>query len=253
MARRFSPLLLAAGIALALGGRVALAAAGGSTESPDPWEPFNRAIFTFNDRLDRYAIQPVARGWDCAVPDPAERGIANFFDNLRSPIRVANDILQGEVDRATVILGRFVVNSTVGLGGFLDPAAAMDLPAHKANFGQTLGRWGVPPGPYLVLPFWGSSDIRATVGLVVDGYLGVSTFFVNVPILVGSAAVDAVNRRALMLGEVERARQASLDLYVAARNAYFQQREELVKGAERARREREEELYFPDLDEQEEP
>ena len=220
-----------------------------ATHPGDPFHPFNKAMFTFNDWLDANALEPAARGWDFVVPHPAQRGIANFYDNLLFPIRFANDVLQGEVDPAVVILSRFTVNTTVGLAGLFDVASAMGLPSHRANFGQTMGKWGIPPGPYLVLPFLGSSDVRDTVGIVVDGYLGVVTFFVDVQILIGSTAVNAVNRRSLALEQVESVRSASLDLYSAARDAYFQQREELVKGAEQAQKDRDRDLYFPESEE----
>lgn len=224
-----------------------------TVESPsdpeDPFRPFNRAMFEFNDWLDAKALEPAARGWDFVVPHPVQKSVANFYDNLLFPIRFANDVLQGEVDPAVVILSRFTVNTTVGLAGLFDVATAMGLPPHRANFGQTMGRWGVPAGPYLVLPLLGSSDVRDTAGLVVDGYLGVATFFVDVPILIGSTAINAVNRRSLALDQVESARSASLDLYSAARDAYFQQREELIKGTEQAQRDRDRDLYFPESEE----
>src|SRR4030095_8530411 len=117
----------------------------------DPFRPFNKAMFTFNDWLDTNAVEPASRGWDFVMPHPVQRGISNFYDNLLFPIRFANDLMQGEIDPAVVILSRFTVNTTVGLAGFFDVATAMDLPSHRANFGQTLGKWGLPPGPYLVL------------------------------------------------------------------------------------------------------
>jgi phospholipid-binding lipoprotein MlaA len=220
-------------------------------DQDDPLRPFNRAMFDFNDWMDEHALEPAARGWDFVVPRPVQRSVSNFYDNLLFPIRFANDVLQGEIDPAVVILSRFTVNTTVGLAGLFDVATEMGLPAHRANFGQTMGKWGIPPGPYLVLPLLGSSDVRDTVGLVVDGYLGVVTFFVDVPILIGSTAVNAVNRRSLALGQVESARSASLDLYSAARDAYFQQREDLVKGAEQAQKDRDRDLYFPGSEEDE--
>ena len=258
MGNRRSPLrylalaALLTGVALPAGGEPADdEPTGGAAEEPpghpeDPFRPFNKAMFTFNDWLDTNAVEPAARGWDFVMPHPVQRGISNFYDNLLFPIRFANDLMQGEIDPAVVILSRFTVNTTVGLAGFFDVATAIDLPSHQANFGQTLGKWGLPPGPYLVLPFMGPSDVRDTVGLVVDGYLGVATFFVDVPILIGSTAIDAVNRRALALQQVESLRSASLDLYAAARDAYFQQREELVKGSAKAQEERNRDLYFPD-------
>jgi phospholipid-binding lipoprotein MlaA len=191
-------------------------------------------------------LEPTARGWDTVLPRPAQTGIDNFFDNLLFPIRFVNHLLQGEIDPAAVTLSRFCVNTTLGVGGLFDPASKMDLPAFRADFGQTLGKWGVPAGPYLVWPLWGSSNVRDTTGLLVDGYLGIQTFFLDLPILLGSTAVNAVNRRSLNLDTVERVREASLDLYSAARNAYGQQRAEMILGVEGARAERDADLYFPD-------
>lgn len=230
--------------ALAASDEEAIATA--ADRNDDPLRSFNRPIFEFNNWADEYAIEPIARGWDYVTPDPVQTSLANFFENLLFPIRFANDLLQGELDPAVLTLSRFCVNTTVGFAGFFDPASTMQLPGHRANFGQTLGKWGVPPGPYLVLPLLGSSDVRDTVGLIVDGYLGVTSFFVEVPILIGSAALNSVNRRSMVLDQVDSVRGASLDLYAAARDAYFQQREELIKGEERARRDREDDLYFPE-------
>jgi len=222
-----------------------------SPTDADPFQTFNRAMFDFNDSFDTYALEPVARGYDKVVPHRAQTSIGNFYDNLLFPIRFVNDLLQGEVDPAAVTLVRFAVNTTVGVGGLFDPATDIDLPAHRADFGQTLGKWGAPPGPYLVWPVWGSSNVRDTVGILVDAYFGIQTFFVDLPILIGSTAVNAVNRRALALETVSDVRDASFDLYSAARNAYNQQRDEMIKGEERARAERDADLYFfEDLEEE---
>lgn len=222
-----------------------------SPHDEDPFQTFNRAMFDFNDGFDTYALEPVARGYDKVVPNRAQTSIGNFFDNLLFPIRFINDLLQGEIDPAAVTLVRFSVNTTVGVGGLFDPATDIDLPMHRADFGQTLGKWGVPSGPYLVWPVWGSSNVRDTVGILVDAYFGIQTFFIDLPILIGSTAVNAVNRRALNLETVRDVRDASFDLYAAARNAYNQQREDMIKGEEQARADRDAELYFfEDLEEE---
>jgi len=221
----------------------------------DPFQPFNRAMFSVNDTFDDYVLEPVARGWDFVLPHPVQRGIGNFYDNLLFPIHFINNVLQGEIDPAAISLSRFAVNTTVGLGGIFDPATKLGVPIQRADFGQTLGKWGTPPGPYLVWPIWGSSNVRDTAGLLVDAYLGVTTFFVDLPILVGSTAVNALNTRSLNLEAVQGVREASLDLYVAARNAYHQQRLEAVEGVEAARAQRDEDLYFfeDDFEEEEAP
>ncbi|MDG2306779.1 MAG: VacJ family lipoprotein [Candidatus Binatia bacterium] len=215
-----------------------------SVNDDDPFEPFNRAMFSVNDTLDGYILEPTARGWDFVVPHPVQRSISNFFDNLLFPIRFINNLLQGDIDPAAITVTRFAVNTTIGLGGVFDPATALDMPIQRADFGQTLGKWGSPPGPYLVWPIWGSSNIRDTTGLLVDAYFGVQTFFIDLPILIGSTAINALNARSLNLETAQGARDASFDLYVAARNAYQQQRLEHIKGIEAARAERDADLYF---------
>ncbi len=210
----------------------------------DPFEPFNRTMFRLNDELDLHVLEPAARGWAWLVPHPLRTGIVNFYENLLFPVRLANTTLRGRFKDTAIETGRFALNSTIGLGGVLDPAARLGLEAHRADFGQTLGRWGTPAGPYLVWPIWGPSSVRDTFGVLVDGYLGVATFFVDVPILVGSTGLDALNRRSMHLEDMETARGASLDLYAAARDAWEQEREEAILGPDGARAAREESLYF---------
>lgn len=217
----------------------------------DPLEPFNRAMFTFNERFDEYLLKPAATGWDYVLPRPVERGVANFFDNLRFPIRFVNELLQGSIDPAAITLCRFVVNTTAGVAGFVDVAASLDLPAQEGDFGQTLGRWGVPGGPYIVWPVFGSSNPRDSVGLAADSYLSIYTFFVSFYYLAGGRVIDTVNGRALVLDEVSSARDASFDFYAAVRSAYEQRRAVLIRGTAARAPEEEEELYFPDYSGQE--
>lgn len=214
------------------------------SEGSDPFEPWNRTMFDVNDTFDEYGLEPAARAWDFVMPHVVQRGVSNFFNNLLFPIHFVNNILQGEVDRTAIATTRFAVNTVVGIGGVFDPASEVGLAAQRADFGQTLGKWGTPPGPYLVWPIWGSSNVRDTAGLLVDAYFGIQTFFVDLPILLGSTAVDALNRRSMSLETVEGVRDASFDLYVAARDAYEQQRREDVMGVEAARAERDADLYF---------
>ncbi len=198
-------------------------------QEDDPWEGFNRHIFSFNDGVDVYVLEPVAKGWDWAAPKPVQTGFSNFFENLRFPIRFVNDILQGKVIDGAQTLARFTVNTMLGGAGFLDPASEIGLKKSNEDFGQTLGVWGVPSGPYLVLPFLGASNIRDTGGLVFDSAASITPFFIDGFITLGVRLIDVVNTRAQFLGAVAEAKAASLDYYIFVRNAYTQRREALVK------------------------
>jgi len=217
----------------------------------DPWEPFNRTMFGFNETLDEYVLEPVATGWDAVLPRLVQRSVDNFFDNLKFPVRLVNNLLQGELDPAAVALCRFTVNTTAGIGGLIDWASDMGLPKHSADFGQTLGRWGVPPGPYLVWPVFGSSNPRDTVGVVADSYLDISTLLGDIYILGAARVVQTVNTRSLLLDDVDAAREASLDFYIAVRTAYFERRERLIRGFSDTERGTNDDLYFPDYSDQE--
>ena len=194
----------------------------------DPWEPMNRGIWAFNDTLDAWLLEPVAIGWDFVLPRRVQLCIDNFFSHLVLPVRIANDLMQLKPVKALEDGGRFVVNTLVGVGGLFDPASAGGIPRHDEDFGQTLGHWGVPPGPYLVLPLLGPSNPRDGMGLVVDGAMAIQSFFVSFPILAGAAVVDAVNTRSLTIEEVRAEREAAFDFYVAVRAAYTQYREHRV-------------------------
>jgi phospholipid-binding lipoprotein MlaA len=217
----------------------------------DPWEPFNRTMFDFNDNLDEYVLRPVAKGWDTVFPRPVQRSIDNVFDNAKFPVRFVNDLLQGEIDPAAVVLCRFVVNTTAGIGGLFDWATDMGLPKQSADFGQTLGRWGVPPGPYIVWPIIGSSNPRDTAGLVVDSYLDITTLFGDFYTLAAARVVQTINTRSLLLDQVDAAREASLDFYIAVRTAYFERRQHLIYGLTQTERGTNDNLYFPDYSDQE--
>lgn len=231
----------------------AAAPASGDVEASgdDPWEPFNRRMFDFNEGLDRWVVKPVAEGWDTVLPRPVQVSVDNFFDNLKFPARFVNDLLQGELDPAAVTLCRFAVNTTAGLGGFIDWGTDMGLPKHSADFGQTLGRWGVPPGPYIVWPVFGSSNPRDTVGIAADSYLDISALFGDIATLAAARVVQTVNTRSLLLDEVDAAREASFDFYIAVRTAYFERRQRLIRGLSDTERGDNDDLYFPDYSDQE--
>jgi phospholipid-binding lipoprotein MlaA len=191
----------------------------------DPWQGFNRRIFTFNDKLDQWVLEPVAKGWDYVAPKPVEHGISNFFGNLRFPIDLVNNVLQGKGIEGAKTIGRFTVNTILGAGGFLDPARDLGLGPQTEDFGQTLGRWGVPAGPYLVLPLLGPSTLRDAPALGVDTVTAITPFFIDSWILVGARVIDVVNTRAQFLTEVAEAKATALDFYVFVRSAYLQRRQ----------------------------
>lgn len=211
----------------------------------DPIEGFNRKVFWVNDGLDTYALAPVATGWDWVFPDAVQRAIGRFYGNLRFPVVAINNLLQGKFRASASDLGRFVMNTTAGALGFLDPATEFGLPQHVEDFGQTLGWWGVGAGPYLMLPFYGPSNPRDLVGRVVDIPLAVLPFFIDRFTSLGLTGVDLINGRSLVLEEVKNAKEASLDYYVFVRNAYVQRRQTLVNDSPEVTTDDEDQLYYP--------
>lgn len=217
---------------------------------PDPWEPMNRGIFWFNETADIYVVAPVARGWRFVVPGFARTAIDNFNGLLLMPVVLANGILQLKPKNAAQDFGRIVYNATFGIGGLIDVATMIDIPQNDEDFGQTLGYWGVPPGPYLVLPVFGPSNIRDGVGRLGDTagtfYFSLlpfwSTFIVR--------GVELINLRARYLEEVEENRREAFDYYVFLRNAYLQNRRARIgraRGEEEAVEDAREDLYQEDL------
>jgi phospholipid-binding lipoprotein MlaA len=197
----------------------------GSSLEYDPWQGMNRKFFAFNDRLDEWVLEPVARGWDYVAPKPVERGIGNFFANLRFPVNLVNNLLQGKGVDGAKTLGRFTINTLLGAGGFLDPASDLGLKPEEEDFGQTLGVWGVPAGPYLVLPVLGPSSLRDAPALGVDAVAAITPFFIDTFILAGARIIDVINTRARFLDAVSEAKAASLDYYTFVRNAWLQRRQ----------------------------
>jgi phospholipid-binding lipoprotein MlaA len=213
-------------------------------EEYDPWEPFNTFVFEFNRQVDKYALKPVAQGYDFIVPDFVQVGISNIFYNLRFPQRFLNNVFQGKVRGAGIEAGRFLINTAVGYGGFLDLAKEIDLVTPDEDFGQTLGFYGVPPGPYLVLPFLQPFTVRDLGGYVTDIFLNPINWLVapiieveGVPSLIahknrmtsslvqiGSRVGEIVNERSRNLEKFQGVEEATLDLYTAVRNAYLQSR-----------------------------
>jgi len=199
-------------------------------EVADPIEGVNRAFFTFNDRLYFWVFKPVARGWRKA-PEGVRLSIARAFTNLAAPIRVANDTLQGKIGRAGGEIMRFLINSTVGLAGLFDPAARYGglPPFPEEDFGQTLGRYGVGGGPYLVIPILGPSNARDAVGRVVDAFLDPLSYLAPPLPYTGAKGADTVNDTSLDKDTYEGIKRDSLDPYLTIRDAYDQHRRGVIR------------------------
>lgn len=213
--------VLAAWLALAwlLGG---CATAGSPSAARDPLEPMNRAVFQFNDAVDRAVLKPVAQGYQDYIPENLRIAIGSVFGNVADLWTAVNQLLQGKPVEAVSDLSRFVLNSTLGLAGLADIATPAGLEKHHEDFGQTLGVWGVPAGPYLVLPLLGPSSPRDAVGMVWD--MALSPFlWLDVPTY-GLGLLNVVNSRAIADPEIERARATALDYYVFVRDAFQQNR-----------------------------
>jgi len=193
----------------------------------DPLEPLNRFTFRVNLTADKYLIRPVAKVYDTLTPRPLRIGVNNFFLNLKSPIIIVNGLLQGKFRQASSDTGRLLTNSTLGLGGLLDPATPLGMPAHDEDFGQTLAVWGFRPGPYLVLPLFGPRTVRNTVGLAGDSVLHPLIFMNNTTLKWALRGLYIVHRRATLLS-VDKQINESYDPYIFVRDAYVQHREYLI-------------------------
>lgn len=199
-----------------------------SPRSPhDPWERFNRGIYKFNDGLDRAILKPVAKGYVRVVPHPVRTGITNFFANLNTPTVMINDALQGKFLAAANDLGRFLLNTTLGIGGLLDPATSAGLEKNDEDFGQTLGRWGVHAGPYVVLPFFGPSDVRDAPARLVDTYMNPRSYIKNNWIKYGLLVPYYIDERAQLL-PLDATIKNVYDPYTFIRDAYIARRAYLV-------------------------
>lgn len=195
----------------------------------DPLEGVNRAVFAFNEGLDKVVIKPVAQGYEAAVPLPARTWVSNFFSNVGDLFVAVNNLLQGKPGEAVSDIGRLAVNSTIGVLGFFDVASELGLEKHEEDFGQTLGRWGVGDGPYVVLPFFGPRTLRDTAGLVVDGYADPVYYAVeDVPTRNILYATRIISTRAQLLPADKVIEEAALDKYTYIRDAYLQRRRSLI-------------------------
>jgi phospholipid-binding lipoprotein MlaA len=230
--------LFAMGLGLAIIGCAAPVAAWAQQPAPatavsvenfdDPLENTNRAVFGFNQQVDRIVLVPLATTYKTVVPGPVRDSVHDFLRNLDEPIIFANDVLQARPDLASTTLARFVVNSTIGIGGLWDPATKMHLPYHSNDLGVTFAVWGIGSGPYLILPVLGPSNVRDAVGMVGDGYADPGNIIASDNHVVwaafaraGTEGIDARSRNIKTLADIER---TSLDYYATIRSLYRQRR-----------------------------
>jgi len=197
----------------------------------DPLEPINRGIFWFNDKLYFYLLKPVAKGYRWVMPEPLMLGVGNFFSNLASPMRIINAGLQGKFADAGNELTRFGVNTTIGIGGFFDTAKDhFNLKKKEEDTGQTLGYYGIGPGPYLVLPFFGPSSFRDGIGLLADSRLDLVYYLWEDLDYWAAIALETVNIVALDKDTYEGIKKDALDPYLFVRDAWTQYRQNLVEN-----------------------
>lgn len=191
----------------------------------DPFEGFNRAMYKFNDGLDKAIFKPLAKGYKAITPTPVDNGITNFFSNIDDVVSAVNNLLQFKLTRAASDVGRVLVNSTVGILGFFDVASNMNMPKYGEDFGQTLGAWGMGPGPYIVWPVFGPRSGRDSLGLVVDWYTDPVAFLEPESHRWMVRGLRFIDTRADLLGASKVLEQAALDPYEFSRDAYLQKRQ----------------------------
>lgn len=198
------------------------------TVQVDPWEHYNRAMFRFNSNVDRAVLKPVAAGYVRVIPPLVRRGVNNFFHNLREPTSIINSLLQGKVKQGAIGTGRFLTNTTIGILGVFDLAMRFGLKRHQEDFGQTLAVWGVPQGPYLVLPLLGPSTVRDGAGLIpFYAYTDLRNDLGDTEARIALTALDVIDTRTTLLS-TDRLLELQLDPYVFLREGYLQQRNNLI-------------------------
>jgi phospholipid-binding lipoprotein MlaA len=190
----------------------------------DPMEGFNRSMYAFNEGLDKAILKPLAKGYKAITPVPVDNGITNFFSNINDVVSAVNNLLQFKLSRAASDVSRVVINTTIGILGFMDVATNMNIPRYDEDFGQTLGAWGIGPGPYIVLPFFGPSNGRDAVGLVVDWYTDPVTYLEPESHMWLTKTLRYTDQRADLLRASNILQEAALDPYEFLRDAYLQKR-----------------------------
>lgn len=201
----------------------------GPKNPDDPFESFNRSMYTFNEKLDEYALKPIAEGYQAITPDPVDTGITNFFNNIGDVLTLINDLLQLKLDHAAKTSARIVFNTTIGLFGIMDVATDFGLERHEEDFGQTLGYWGVDSGPYLVLPFFGPSSVRDGLGFAADvTELDLVYDDMSLEHEVGLLSLKYIDKRADLLKAKDIVDETAPDPYAFIRDAWKQRRKNQV-------------------------
>lgn len=203
-----------------------------SNDPRDPIEGWNRGVQVFNDKFDAHALKPVAHGYRWIMPSFVDTGVTNFFSNIEDIRVVINDLLQFKLKQGGMDTTRFLINTTVGVAGLFDVASYWDFPKNNEDFGQTLGVWGVPMGPYLVLPLLGPSSPRGATGLIGDTLMNPATYIEDTAIRLGIFGLDLIDTRADLLSASKIAEEAALDHYEFIRDSYIQRREFLVNDGD---------------------
>lgn len=199
-------------------------------EEYDPWEPYNEKMFSFNhDVFDRFVLKPVATAWDTILPDAVQRSLGNVFENLGMPRRVVNNLLQLKLKGAGYEVTRFLLNTTIGIGGIFDIAKEAEVPRSDEDTGQTLGVYGVGPGPYLIVPFLPPLTVRDGIGFAADIAMDPINYVIPFAATAGKTAGKTVNERSQNLELFESVEENVIDLYSAVRNAYLQRRQKAIQ------------------------
>lgn len=199
-----------------------------SNDPRDPMENWNRKVQTFNDNVDKYFMKPVGQGYQWVMPSFADQAVTNFFSNINDIGVTINDLMQLKVAQSGSDGARFIVNSVAGIGGLIDVATMIDLPKHDEDFDQTLGVWGVPTGPYMVIPLFGSSSPRGISGAAGDAAMNPISYLDSGIITSGLFGLNAIDKRADNLTTEKIASEAAVDRYEFFKNAYLQRRKYLV-------------------------
>jgi phospholipid-binding lipoprotein MlaA len=201
----------------------------------DPLESINKITFSINESMDTYVFHPLATGYRQIVPSFGRNLVRNFIDNLKTPSYFANDMLQGNFHDAAITLKRFLLNTTVGILGLIDIAELIEIPAHKNDFGKTLGIWGIDEGPYLILPILGSSNLRDTFGLIVESFIDPINYYIKnkkhywiYPTRVGITGISLYENQ---IDNIDDIKSMSLDYYSSMRSIYQQHRTSLINSA----------------------
>lgn len=205
----------------------------GAGDPRDPFEGFNRGVYSFNNTMDDVLFDPLGKFYQTITPDIVDRGVTNFFSNLNDIAVAVNSLLQLKVDQALSVATRFIFNSTIGIAGFFDIGSAVDLPKYDEDFGQTLAFWGVGSGPFVMVPFFGPTTIRDATGFIVDrGVLNPVFYVESDAARAGLLSLNYVDFKADLLSAKKLVGDAALDEYEFVKNAYFEKRENQINDGE---------------------